>query len=252
MASLGDDIVFFFAASRSPRQRMPHVVHQTKTEIALQILRGRIRTGELKPGKRLRVTTLRDELAMSPTPIREALRLLQADGLVTYQPHQGITVAGLSPETTSEIVLLRSTLEALATELAVPKLGDNGVGELTKIHEQLVDALASGHGSQINELNSAWHWHIYDAAHSSYLLEFIRRLWDRYPWRTMWVLPGRAQKSIDEHSSVMEAILAGDAAEAGARMRAHILSGEKSLLDSASEGDEEPADVTEGGKRAAR
>lgn len=227
---------------------MSNVVHQTKTEIALQILRERIRTGELKSGQRLRVTTLRDELAMSPTPIREALRLLQADGLVTYQPHQGITVAGLSPELMSEIVVLRGTLESLATELAAPKLGEDGVARLTEMHEQLVHALESGHGAQINDLNSAWHWHIYDAASSSYLLEFIRRLWDRYPWRTMWVLPGRAQKSIDEHRSVMEAIVAGDASEAGARMRAHILSGEKSLLDSEADNRGDP---TEGGERAA-
>jgi DNA-binding GntR family transcriptional regulator len=227
---------------------MPHVVHQTKTEIALQMLREGIRTGELKPGQRLRVTTLCDELAMSPTPIREALRLLQADGLVTYQPHQGITVAGLSAETTSEIVLLRATLEGLATELAVPKLEDAGVDELTKMHDQLARAFESGHGAQINELNSAWHWHIYYAAKSSYLLEFIRRLWDRYPWRTMWVLPGRAQKSIDEHSSVMEAIVARDPVQAGARMRAHILSGEKSLLDSEADNRGDP---TEGGERAA-
>jgi DNA-binding GntR family transcriptional regulator len=107
-----------------------------------------------------------------------------------------------------------------------------------------------GKGVSWMELNSAWHWHIYDAAKSSYLLEFIRRLWDRYPWRTMWVLPGRTQKSIEEHSSVMEAIEARDPVEAGARMRAHILSGEKSLLDSKSP-DDEDADLTEGGERGA-
>lgn len=221
---------------------MPQVVHQTKTEIALQVLRDRIRTGELRPGQRLRVTTLCDELAMSPTPIREALRLLQADGLVTYQAHQGITVAGLSPETTSEISLLRGTLEALATELAVPKLDDRGVEELVRMHEKLLQALEGGHGSRVNDLNSAWHWRIYDSAQSTYLLEFIRRLWDRYPWRTMWLLPGRAQKSIDEHGAVMDAIVARDAAEAGARMRAHIMSGEHSLLESAGAvDDEQPA-----------
>jgi DNA-binding GntR family transcriptional regulator len=209
---------------------MVEVVHRTKTEIALHNLRERIRTGELKPGQRLRVPALRDELAMSPTPIREALRLLQADGLVTYQPHRGITVAGLSPETTSELSLLRCTLELLATELGVAKLGERGLKELTRTHEKLLRAVESGHGTEINELNSAWHWQIYDAAESPQLGEFIRRLWDRYPWRTMWVLPGRAQKSIEEHAAVMDAVVAGDAREAALRMRAHIVSGERSLL----------------------
>jgi DNA-binding GntR family transcriptional regulator len=210
---------------------MARVVHQTKTEMALHVLRERIRTGELRPGQRLRVAALLDELAMSPTPIREALRLLQADGLVTYQPHQGITVAGLSPETTSELCLLRCTLESLATELAVAQLGNRAERELTRTHERLVRAVESGRGTEINDLNSRWHWQIYDAAKSSYLREFVRRLWDRYPWRTMWVLSGRAQKSIEEHTAVMDAILARNAPEAAARMRAHIESGERSLLD---------------------
>lgn len=210
---------------------MARVVHQTKTEIALHTLRERIRTGELKPGQRLRVNDLREELAMSPTPIREALRLLQADGLVTYQPHQGITVAGLSPETTAELSLLRCTLESLATELAATKLTATGVQQLTRTHEKLARAVEVGHGAAINDLNSTWHWQIYGAASSPQLLDFIRRLWERYPWRTMWVLPGRAQKSIDEHGRVMDAIVARDARAAGEQMRAHILSGERSLLD---------------------
>ncbi len=74
------------------------VDHKTKTELALQVLRDRIRTGELEPGQRLRLNDLTAELGMSPTPIREALRLLQADGLVDYRPHQGIVVAELSLE----------------------------------------------------------------------------------------------------------------------------------------------------------
>jgi DNA-binding GntR family transcriptional regulator len=210
---------------------MARVVHQTKTEIALQMLRERIRSGELQPGQRLRVNDLRDELAMSPTPIREALRLLQADGLVTYQPHQGITVAGLSPETTAELSLLRCTLESLATELAVSKLTEAGLEELKHVHDELMHAFETGHGAAINELNATWHWQVYDAASSPQLRDFIRKLWERYPWRTMWVLPGRAQKSIEEHGRVMDAIIAGDARAAGREMRAHIASGERSLLE---------------------
>lgn len=210
---------------------MARVAHQTKTEIALHVLRERMRTGELKPGERLRVNALRDELQMSPTPIREALRLLQADGLVTYQPHLGITVARLSPDTTAELCLLRCTLESLAVELAVAKLSPDDVRELGRTHKALSVAVEAGHGAEINDLNSRWHWQIYDGAESAYLAEFIRRLWDRYPWRTMWVLPGRADKSLEEHAAVMDAITARDAATAAEMMRAHIRSGEQSLLE---------------------
>ena len=87
--------------------------HRTKTELALQILRDRIRTGALEPGRRLRLNLLTAELGMSPTPIREALRLLQADGLVTYRPHQGIVVAELSEPQTAEVIRLRCLLEGV-------------------------------------------------------------------------------------------------------------------------------------------
>lgn len=210
---------------------MAKVAHQTKTEIALHVLRERMRTGQLKPGERLRVNALRDELQMSPTPIREALRLLQADGLVTYQPHQGITVARLSAETTAEICLLRCTLESLAVELAVARLSEDDLRELERTHEALVTAVESGPGADINDLNARWHWQLYDRAGSAHLAEFIRRLWDRYPWRTMWVLPGRSDKSLEEHTAVMEAVRARDPIAAGAALRAHIRSGEQSLLD---------------------
>lgn len=222
---------------------MARLAHQTKTEIALHVLRERMRTGQLKPGERLRVNDLREELQMSPTPIREALRLLQADGLVMYQPHLGITVARLSPETTAELSLLRCTLEALAVELAVPKLSAREARELERTHEALTAAVEAGHGAEINDLNSRWHWQIYDGARSEYLADFIRRLWDRYPWRTMWVLPGRAQKSVEEHKAVMEAVAARDAAAAAEAMRDHIRSGERSLRDEMRTHEDDPASV---------
>lgn len=205
--------------------------HKTKTELALQVLRERIRTGELEPGRRVRLKDLTRELGMSPTPIREALRLLQADGLVVYRPHQGIVIAELSARETSDVVRLRALLEPYAVELAVPGLTTAQLRQLERLHAKLLAGVASGRGTAVSEANAAWHWAIYDAAQSAYLKEFIRRLWDAYPWRTMWALPGRSEQSADEHEAVMEAIRDGDAALAASRMRDHIASSEQSLLD---------------------
>jgi DNA-binding GntR family transcriptional regulator len=70
---------------------------------------------------------------------------------------------------------------------------------------------------------------LYDVAGSPLLTEFVRRLWDVYPWRTMWVLPGRTEQSAKEHEEIMEAIRAGDAATAAQRMRSHIALGSTDL-----------------------
>ncbi len=210
---------------------LPH--HQTKTELALQRLRDRIRTGDLQPGERLRLDVIKEELGMSATPIREALRLLQADGLVDYRPHQGIVVAEHSGERIAEIHLLRSVLEPLAIERTVPMLTGETLARLDQLHDALRDAVESGHGSDISSRNAEWHWAIYELSDLPHLKEFIRRLWELFPWRTMWVLPERAERSVEEHAQIMEAIRAGDAELASRRLRAHILSGEQSLLDQA-------------------
>jgi len=207
------------------------VDHKTKTELALQVLRDRIRTGQLEPGRRLRLKELTEDLGMSPTPIREALRLLQADGFVDYRPHQGIVVAEISLSEMDGVLRLRRLLEPLAVELAVPTLTRARSRELERLHGRLLAAVASGRGTAVSECNAAWHWAIYDAAGSPHLREFIRRLWDAYPWRTMWALPGRTEQSAIEHQAVMNAIAAGDGKLAAARLAAHITSGEQSLLD---------------------
>jgi DNA-binding GntR family transcriptional regulator len=202
--------------------------HQTKAELALHVLREKIRIGELEPGQRVRVTALQDELGMSPTPIREALRLLQADGLISYRPHQQIVVAESSPAETIEIFRLRSLLEPLAVELAVPALRGRPLKELERRHEKLLEGV--DRGASVSAINAAWHWVIYDASGSIHLTDFIRRLWERFPWRTMWVLPDRARMSAGEHDAVMDGIRAGDSTHSAERMRAHIESACGTLL----------------------
>jgi DNA-binding GntR family transcriptional regulator len=113
----------------------------------------------------------------------------------------------------------------------VPTLTGAQLRELERLHARLLAAVASGRGTAIAESNAAWHWAIYDAARFAQLSEFIRRLWDAFPWRTMWALPGRTEQSVAEHEAVMEAIRAGDAALAVERLRSHIATGERSLLD---------------------
>lgn len=202
----------------------------TKTELALELLRERIRSGELAPGQRLAIDDLTRLLGMSATPIREALRLLQADRLVDYRPHHGVVVTETPPEATAEIYRLRTVLEPLAAELAVGDLSPDRLDELERLHTEHRAAVASGRGKQIADRNAAWHWALYESANSLYLNDFIRRLWEGFPWRTMWALPGRAELSLREHDAMMETVRAGDGAATAELMREHIESGEETLV----------------------
>jgi len=204
--------------------------HVTKTELALELLREQIRSGELAPGQRLTIDDLTQMLGMSATPIREALRLLQADRLVDYRPHHGVVVTETSPDATVEIYRLRAVLEPMAAERAVGNLAPGRLDELERLHTELESAVASGRGKRIADRNAAWHWALYESANSLYLNDFIRRLWEGFPWRTMWALPGRAELSLREHDAMMEAIRARDDTATAALMREHIESGEETLV----------------------
>lgn len=204
--------------------------YRTKTELAVDFLRDEILRGGLAPGQRIRPNELAAQLAMSPTPVREALRLLQADGLVRYRSHQEIVVAEHSPAEAAEVYLLRSSLEPLATELGAAQLADGQLHALERLHERLQAAVDAGRRPQTATINAAWHWAIYEASCSPVLLSFIRRLWEAFPWRTMWALPGRVEASAEEHGGIMAALRRRDAQLAAELMRAHIESGRGSVL----------------------
>lgn len=193
----------------------------TKTDAALGEIRERIRTGQLAPGERIAASDLAAELGMSLTPVREALRVLSADGLVEMRSHRGAVIA----DTTSridDVWRLRALLEPYAVELAGPRLGETALEELERLHARCTPG--SKRLSSLVAHNRAWHFAMYEAAEEPMLLSFIRRLWEVLPWRTVWAIPGRAEQSAHEHEAVMQALRNGDAKRAGEAMRAHILS----------------------------
>jgi DNA-binding GntR family transcriptional regulator len=202
----------------------------TKTEFAARTIRELIRSGALAPGERLMVEKLKLDLGMSPTPIREALRSLQADGLVAYRPHHGIFVATLSAAEVEEVFRLRSTLEPEAVERAVELMDDTLIVQLRKVHQELTRAAERGDAKRFAEYNSRWHWTLYRAAQSPRLEDFIERLWEAFPWRIFGAIPGRTERTGREHSEIEKAVAERDGPAAAALMREHINNGRDTLL----------------------
>jgi DNA-binding GntR family transcriptional regulator len=196
----------------------------TKTDAAYQRLRSDIESGELGPGTRLPMRILMERLEMSPSPIREALRLLQRDALVEHTPHHGMIVSLIQPETVGDNYRIRTVLEPLATELATEKASAATIAEIRAIHDALRRAAETDPlGSDVADLNANWHASIYAASESKYLIEFIGRLWTTVA-KAMWVSL-RAEQSIAEHEAILMRIEHGDPSGAAALMRSHIQSG---------------------------
>lgn len=193
----------------------------TKMQAAYASIRRDIESGFFPPGARLRVRTLQDRLGFSPTPIREALRMLQSDGVVTNHPHQGMTVASHEPEELEEVYRLREVIEPLAAEYAARRRTDEQVRQLASLHEGIVNAVRDGQDSLAAELNARFHSAIVEASGSRLVEDMYGRLGVVLPLIGLW-LSSRATLSIREHEKILSAITKGDAEAAAAAARQHV------------------------------
>jgi DNA-binding GntR family transcriptional regulator len=194
----------------------------TKTEAAYRTLRAAIESGLLPPRERLLIQVLQRRFSMSATPIREALRMLQADGLVVHTPHRGIVVAEFSAESTEEIFRLRAVLEPMATELAAAKVTEAGLEEVMAAHNRLVRADDGTLASAGASMDAAWHQTIYHSAGSPYLERFISRLWAALPVDALWSTSD-AHQAVRQHEAITAALKARRSALAKELMRQHIV-----------------------------
>lgn len=196
-----------------------------KSAYAYEAIRARIAEGRYEPGTRLRLREIGQELGLSEMPVREALRMLQRDGLVEIQDHRGATVTEISLDDVSDQIAIRMWLEALAVERSVPRLDARALRRAEAAYEKLDAAVAAGDSAAFSIANRAFHEAL-EAAAGEALDELIRTQWDR-AWaarrqRSLFGSePGRMEAAQAEHRILLDAALAGDAAAARDAMLAH-------------------------------
>ncbi len=210
---------------------MPNSVYRTKKDHIVEVLRDAILSGELDPGKRLMQDDLARQFEVSATPVREALRELQAEGILAHDPHKGVKVRELNSDEVREIYTIRESLESLAVQLSAPHMTPATMRKLRAIQSRAEAAVKGGNFSKLNRLNRSLHQVIYESCNMPHLTEIIYMLWSRCPWDAYVVLPEIAAIDTKEHGHIIEAIDGGEAELAGQLMREHIEHGAQSLLD---------------------
>lgn len=203
---------------------------KTKKDVMVEVVREAILSGELEPGTRLLQEELAERFDVSPTPVREAIQQLVAEGVLSHSPYKGVQVAEVELADVHEIYLLRAVLEGLATQLAVPNLKISDLQRLRAIQTEIKNGVQRGDADPLRKLNYEFHMLIYNAAEAPQLLQFIKSLWIKAPWDTIYVLPNRPASMIDEHQRVIDAIAQGDAEGAARYMREHIEIVQKGLI----------------------
>jgi DNA-binding GntR family transcriptional regulator len=200
------------------------VLKRTSAEEIRREIAGRIIAGQLAPGTALDETQIAAEFAVSRTPVREALKLLGASGLIEQRAHARALVAKPSEEKLRGMFEVMGELEALCAGRAAVAMDGAERAALDRLHEEMAAIVHAGDAAAYAEANDAFHGMIYDGAHNHYLAEITRATRTRLqPFRrAQFDALGRLGQSHAEHGFVVEAILRGDKAAAESAMRSHI------------------------------
>lgn len=180
-----------------------------KQEQAYSIIRERIVNGTYVPGYRLVIDALAREFGISPVPIREAIRRLEAEGWVEYRANSGAQVAAIDANQYEAELAALGLLEGYATALAAPHLNAEDLKHLRESNVGMFRAIQSANLHAYGPLNKAFHFYIYDRCPNTYLVELLQATWDRLAVRRhtdFTYIPQRIKVSIEEHSQLLDLI----------------------------------------------
>jgi DNA-binding GntR family transcriptional regulator len=204
---------------------------KTKKALVVDMLRAAILSGDLGPGERLTQEELAVRFNVSMTPVREAIQQLVAQGVLDHVPYKGVQVAEVSPAEAAEIYLMRSVVESLAARQGLPNLKISDVQRLHSLHDQIAELTRQGDVTQIRKRNYEFHFIFYQAAEMPRLYELIQNLWAQSPWDTLYVIPNRTERVVEEHQQIINAVDQGNAELVGQAMQFHLEGGMKMLIE---------------------
>jgi DNA-binding GntR family transcriptional regulator len=195
----------------------------TTQEHAVDGLRRAILGGELRPGERVPQEEIADRIGVSVVPLREALRVLEGEGQVTYRPRRGYFVTELNADDLAEIYALRGVLEAQAARAVLPTLDDEAFAALEESARECAAAGAAGDVAAELAANRRFHFGVLTHPEHPHLLRLIRLLWDSTEaYRALYYNSPREREAADDaHRRIIAAARAEDADALVAELNAH-------------------------------
>ena len=211
-------------------------------DVVFNTLRQAILKGELKPGERLMEIQLANKLGVSRTPVREAIRKLELEGLVLMIPRKGAEVAEITRQDMEDVLEVRTALEELAVKDARDHITDAQLSELKKASNEFKKALLEGK-DLVTCADADMHFHdvILSATNNRRLIQMLNNLSEQmYRYRMEYLKDERTHKTlIEEHDAIRRALKKHDKVKAGAAIRVHIDNQKRSILESLTEKEED-------------
>lgn len=176
------------------------------------VLQQRILDGILRPGERIDLDAIAQELSVSRTPVRTALRQLESEGLVTIYPHRAVMVSELSADDLEQIYAVRIQLEAMAAQMAIPNMSDADLVEMRQIQRELTQIMDEANPALFAEKDRAFHLALYRGANNKFLsrlIDDLRKASLRF--LTVYATVERLSPAVEEHAEIIKAAEARDA-----------------------------------------
>lgn len=194
----------------------------TKRDLVVTGLRSMIASGELARGARVQQDELAARFNTSITPVREALRQLEAEGLLVGEPHRGVRVLDASVDEQYGVYISRRLLEPFAVQLAANRMSRRDLASARALVKVMDEAGKRGDLSGVRNANRDFHFLLYSHCEIPSLVRIIENVWLSFPWDTLEVLDPRASRSAREHEEVLDCIGRGDMTAAGAAIERHL------------------------------
>lgn len=201
-------------------------------EVIFNTLREAIIVGELKPGERLMEVQLADKMGVSRTPVREAIRKLELEGLVEMLPRKGAHVADLSIKDIMDVLEVRSTLDGLASSLSAARITDEEIKELKHLHTQFVNYVEKDNMQGLIKKDVEFHDIIYRSSRNDKLIQISNNLREQVQrFRVIYIKDySSSRELIKEHTEICDAITGRDAAAAMNFAHKHIKNQEETII----------------------
>jgi DNA-binding GntR family transcriptional regulator len=207
-------------------------------ELVLEAIREAIKNGTLQPRERLMEIQLADDLGVSRTPVREALRKLEQEGFIVMVPRKGAYVSDLSMKDVADVFEIRAALDGLAGGLAAERITDEELELMERMLVEKGEAINHNDIDKLVEADTKFHEAMYMASRNERLSNIISNLREQIQrFRlTSLSVPGRREDSLKEHRELLEAIQARDVQLARQLAQEHIENAENVLIDSLKKG----------------
>ena len=201
-------------------------------DVVFYTLRQAILKGELEPGERLMEMQLAEQLGVSRTPIREAIRKLELEGLVLMIPRRGAIVAKITEKDLKDVLEVRASLERLSTKLACERMEEETIEELREAQEAFKAALRGDDITLQAQKDVEFHDVIYKSTNNLRLIQMLNNLREQmYRYRLEYLKDGTShQKLVEEHEAIIEALSRRDTEETTNIMVGHVYNQEQAVM----------------------